>query len=84
MSVSWGPPVKRNGIINQYKIEINGRATYKDENGRIKTEYLRPFIDHVDYQYNTFRKNQLPPNTNYTVSTWQLTVINEAIIELDQ
>ncbi|XP_058804465.1 tyrosine-protein phosphatase 69D isoform X2 [Phymastichus coffea] len=67
MSINWEPPLKRNGIINQYKIEITGRATYKDENGRIKTEYLRPFIDHVDFQYNTFRKNQLPPNTNYTI-----------------
>ena len=68
MSINWDTPLKRNGIITQYKIEINGKATYKDETGRMKTERLRPFIDHVDIQYNSFRKNQLPPNTNYTVS----------------
>jgi hypothetical protein len=68
MLINWEAPKKRTGIILQYKIEINGRATFKDESGRMKNERLNPFIDHVDFQYNTFRKNQLPPNTNYTVS----------------
>lgn len=68
MSVTWDPPQKSNGQILQCKIEINGKAIYTDDSGRVKTEHLRPFIDYVDFQYNTFRKNQLPPNTNYTVS----------------
>ncbi|XP_011501448.1 PREDICTED: tyrosine-protein phosphatase 69D isoform X2 [Ceratosolen solmsi marchali] len=67
MSINWVAPQKRTGIILQYKIEINGKATFKDESGRMKNERLNPFIDHVDFQYNTFRKNQLPPNTNYTI-----------------
>ncbi|XP_014226420.1 tyrosine-protein phosphatase 69D [Trichogramma pretiosum] len=67
MAINWEPPEKANGIIIQYKIEIHGSAFYKDENGRSKQEYLKPFIEHVDIQYNTFRKTQLPPNTNYTI-----------------
>lgn len=68
MTINWEPPKKRNAIINQYKIEINGKATYHDVNGKIKTENLMPFIDHTDIMNNYFHKSQLPPNTNYTVS----------------
>ncbi|KAJ8667803.1 hypothetical protein QAD02_009466 [Eretmocerus hayati] len=67
MSMHWEAPLKRNAIITQYKIEITGKATYRDDGSRIKTEQIRPFVDHVDFQHNSFKKNQLPPNTNYTV-----------------
>ncbi|OXU25361.1 hypothetical protein TSAR_005640 [Trichomalopsis sarcophagae] len=67
MSVNWEPPEKPNSIIIQYKIEINGKATYKDDSGRMKTETSRPFIEHVDFHHKNIHKTQLPPNTNYTV-----------------
>lgn len=69
MIINWEPPEKRNARINQYKIEINGRATYRDFNGKIKTENLMQFTEHTDITNNFFHKSQLPPNTNYTVSS---------------
>ena len=60
MSINWDTPLKRNGIITQYKIEINGKASYKDETGRMKTERLRSFIDYVDIQYNLFTTARKP------------------------
>lgn len=67
MSISWKPPQKRNSVILQYKIEITGKAKYKDALGKTKSAELTPVIDYVDYQNRVFRKNQLAPNTNYTI-----------------
>ena len=69
MSINWEPPLKPNAVITQYKIEITGNSTYKDEHGRTKTNIVTPILEHVDYQHKSFKKTQLPPNTNYTVSS---------------
>lgn len=67
MSIQWAPPKKPNGLVTQYKIEIKGVATFKNENGRVITNRFSLFTDHIDSSHNRFDKNQIPANTNYTV-----------------
>ena len=67
MSIHWAPPKKTNGVVTRYKIEIDGDTIYKNEFGRMITNRFKLFKDHIDSSHLSFVKNQIPPNTNYTV-----------------
>ena len=67
MSVNWLPPKKLNGVVINYRIEIDGVATYKNQLGKIVTDKFELHRDNIDASHSNFVRNQIPSNTNYTV-----------------
>jgi len=66
ISITWEHPEKPNGIIQRYNIQLSGVAKFKNDMGRVDIDSFGPPSWSV--KRNSTRYNQIPPNTNYTVS----------------
>lgn len=68
VTAEWAPPVKRNGVIISYTIELNGVASYRSGKNRVlRNETYGPKAKTVsDKQYKAEFEN-IPLNTHYTI-----------------
>jgi protein-tyrosine phosphatase len=68
VSVEWGAPKNPNGKIVSYQIVLKGISTFRSDTGHIRNETFGPKTKSVDGNLGkTFYEN-VPPNTNYTIS----------------
>ncbi|KAG7207852.1 hypothetical protein KM043_009453 [Ampulex compressa] len=72
ISITWIHPEKPNGVITRYNIKLSGVARFKNDMGRLDIDSWGPQSSSV-YKKNSTRINQIPPNTNYTVSVHGVT-----------
>ena len=77
VDVRWQPPKRKNGIIEFYNIDLNGRAKFKDENGKTTVITTSPQQKTEDSPDNSTVKmtrfDFLDANTNYSVRVCAVT-----------
>ncbi|XP_015176074.1 PREDICTED: tyrosine-protein phosphatase 69D [Polistes dominula] len=63
--ITWLPPIKSNGFITRYNLQLTGIATFKNDMGRLDIDRWNLFKSISNK--NNVRYGQIPSNTNYTV-----------------
>lgn len=74
VSAQWAPPVKRNGVVISYHIELNGIASYRSgKNRHLRNETYGPKVKTVSEKQFKAEFENIPLNTHYTVKVSAIT-----------
>lgn len=74
VSAQWEPPLKRNGVITSYHIELYGIATYRSgKDLDLRNETYGPKVKTVNERQLRAEYENIPLNTNYTVKVSAIT-----------
>lgn len=73
LNLSWGPPLKPNGEIKGYAMELTGVASFIDQRGNQETETFGPLSKFATNTSKSQRIAELKPNTNYTIKLSAMT-----------
>ncbi|KAG5682132.1 hypothetical protein PVAND_011508 [Polypedilum vanderplanki] len=69
VNVEWNPPLKPNGIVISYQVLLEGLAFFKSDQGVYTNQTYGPKAKNIDKSQETRAVYEnVPPNTNYTVS----------------
>lgn len=66
VSAQWSPPLKRNGVVISYVIELNGIASYRREK-ILRNETYGPKVKTVSEKQQKAEFENIPLNTQYTI-----------------
>lgn len=74
VTAEWSPPVKRNGVVISYHIELNGVASYRSGKNRVlRNETYGPKVKTVSDKQQKAEFENIPLNTHYTVKVSAIT-----------
>lgn len=72
VSAQWAPPIKRNGIVTSYHIELNGFAAYRTGK-HLRNETYGPKVKTVSEKQLKAEFENIPLNTQYTIKLSAIT-----------
>lgn len=74
VSAQWSAPIKRNGVVMSYQIELNGVASYRSGKSRVlRNETYGPKVKTVSETFHKTEFENIPLNTHYTVKVSAVT-----------
>lgn len=73
VTVDFKEPANPNGIIISYQIILNGVAQFKNEHGNYINQTFGPKAKNVDRTVTKATYDNVPPNTNYTITVAAVT-----------
>lgn len=74
VSAQWSAPLKRNGVVQSYHIELNGVAAYRSEKSHhVRNDTYGPKVKTVHEKQLKAEFENIPLNTNYTVKVSAIT-----------
>lgn len=74
VTAQWAPPLKRNGVVVSYHIELNGIAAYRAGKGQnLRNETYGPKVKTVSEKQQKAEFENIPLNTQYTIKVSAIT-----------